>query len=201
MRLKYPLVVSAEPLTLLEAAQQCRLADTQAEVDALPDKDLLASIITTARETVENYTERAVAVNSFELFGEVLPAEVKLPRPPFIEVVKVEYWNGTEQVVLPASEYEAEIGSEPAWLYINLPADMVAKRNSARITYKAGYAPIIEGAVETPTVPASLKAAMKLLVEHYYNNREAVMIGTTSTIGTTMPLGVEYQMNFYRVYS
>lgn len=202
MRLKSPLIVDAEPLTLLEAAQHLRLCDTQEEADALPEKDLILALITAAREAVENYTGRTVAMAEFVLVGEVLPEEVRLPKPPFVSVTKVEYWNGAEQVTLPASAYADEVGSEPSVLYISLPADMVEKRNSARITYKAGYMPqTTESGEQISTVPALLKAAMKLLVAHFDQNREAVMVGATSTIGTTLPLGVDYLLNPYRVYS
>jgi hypothetical protein len=42
-------------ITLLEAAQHLRLADTLEEADALPDKDILNVYITAAAEVVENY--------------------------------------------------------------------------------------------------------------------------------------------------
>lgn len=48
-------------LTLLEAAQHLRLADTLEQAEQLPDKALIEGLVLAATECVENYTGKPIA--------------------------------------------------------------------------------------------------------------------------------------------
>ncbi len=56
------------------------------------------------------------------------------------------------------------------------------------ITYTAGYA----------TVPPALKQAVMMLAGHFYENREASIIGVSAA---SMPLAVEYLMMPHRIWA
>jgi len=203
MRLKLLSAAESEPLSLLEAAQQLRLADDEAQADQLPDKALIEGIIAAAREAVEHESGCQLLPAVYELVGEALPETVVLPKSPFIRVEGIEYFDGTGQTTLPKEQYSIVEGAEPMVLHLQRPADMLAKANSARIRFAAGYGKEVTDGETTrivPAVPASAKTAMKLLVTHLYENREAVLVGSTSLIGTELPMGVQFYINPLRVY-
>lgn len=179
---------SGEPLTLMEAAQHLKLADTQAQADALPDADLIKGLVTASREVVENYTNRLLRQANYELSGDMLPGSVYIPKSPIVQTILVKYNSTTGEKTLDNTGYVLEGESEPAKLHINRLHDAAPLANGAKIQFTAGY----------NEVPESLKAAMKLIIGHLYENREAVVIGASAN---EVPLASEYLMQPYRVYN
>ena len=103
-----------------------------------------------------------------------------LPKPPLQQIEFIHYLdqNGDLQTLDP-SDYQVDIASEPAraapapnnnwpltWMSIRAPV-----LNSVIIQYICGFG-------DDPTdVPASIRAAMKLMIAHWYENRSAVQTG------------------------
>jgi hypothetical protein len=109
--------------------------------------------------------------------------EIKLPRPPLQSIVSINYTDmGGAPQVLDPSQYIVSTGTPgrvcPApgtiWPFTQYLADAV------RIRFLAGYGDTADKA------PSCVRTAMKLLVGHYYKNREA----TTELPTKELPLGV-----------
>jgi uncharacterized phiE125 gp8 family phage protein len=168
----------AFPISLLEAAQHLKLAETQVQADALEEKALINAFIATVTEQAEAETNRQLMEATYEYRLDSFQGMVELPKYPAKEIVKVEYVTVDNTLVtLPDSEYLLDTGSKPCRLILNNPGDVKDTLSTLRITYVAGG-----------EVPAMAKSGMLLLLGNYYENREEVIVGT---ISGRLPVGAE----------
>lgn len=174
--------IPAEPITLTEAKLHCRV-----DSDLTADDDLIEGLITAAREWAENHTRRSFVRRTLELRMDAFPSQIKLPRGPVSAVSHVYYTDaGGNQAEMSSGNYQADLHRVvPVILPVFggvWPTVKWGALNSVLVEYVAGYAPG-EG---SPTdyaenIPNSIKAAIKLIVGHLYENREQsanVALGT-----------------------
>lgn len=175
---------AAEPITLVEAKLHLR-------VDITDDDTYISSLIAAARGYCENYTSRQFVTATYdfrldnfpqnmgdEFSGKILSSEdliIRLPKAPLQSVSYIKYidLDGNEQT-LGASYYIVDEKSEPARIalaYNQVWPDTREIINAVTIRFVCGY-----GAYTT--VPESIKSAMKLLIGHWYENREEIITGT-----------------------
>jgi uncharacterized phiE125 gp8 family phage protein len=184
---------TTEPLSLAEVKAHLRLDSTS---DPSPTEDVeLAAWITAARQYVETFTHRACITQTWDLKLDGFPcdAAIVLPNPPLISIT-----TATGLVVT----YTATTGTLTTWAEANYtvdaPAGPEAGRGSLRPAYGVFYPStrdvvnavtvrFVAGYGAANTVPAGIKAAMKLLIGHWWANREAVNIGNSTS---ELPLAV-----------
>jgi uncharacterized phiE125 gp8 family phage protein len=180
MRYKVTTPSATEPLTLAEAKEHLRTItdDEDAQIEAW---------ISVAREVVETVTRRALVTQTVTLKLDKWPCNrrIVLPLPPLLAVSAVQYVDGNGNTqTLSTSLYQVVNSGEPAYI---VPAynvtwpEVRAQPDSITITYTAGYG-------DADDVPARAKHAMKLLLSHMDQNREAVNVGN---LVTEMPFGVK----------
>lgn len=182
---------AAEPILWDEAQLYLRL-------DSEIEKTTVEALIVAARNVVEEETQRQLITATWALTLDAFPSNtcpIELPRPPLISLSSITYIDedGASQT-LAASGYQSDLLSHPGRL---LPAvdevwpDTQADRmNTVTITYTAGY-----GAAGS-AVPRPLRQAMLLLISHWFEHREAVVVGT----GTSeLPLAVKMLIAPFRV--
>jgi uncharacterized phiE125 gp8 family phage protein len=183
---------AAEPVTLTEAKAQCR-------VDISDDDTYIGTLITAARMYCEAIDWRAFMPQTIELWLEGFPCddEIELPRPPLTSISKIEYYDtaGTART-LATTVYEADTISTPGAAHLKYnqvwPSDLLRDYNAVCVTYVAGYA-------SAAAVPQTIKQAILLLVGHWYENREASLVGTISKpleFAVTQLLGVDRAFRF-----
>lgn len=174
MILKQTSAPATEPITLAQAKAQCR-------VDISDDDDLFNDlIIPSARQYIEEATRRAFITQTWRLSLECWPDRnyIQLPKPPLVSVTSVTYTdNAGSATVLSSALYGVDTDSEPGRVVLNYgevwPSATLRTMNPIQIIYVAGY-----GAASA--VPARFKQAILLLVGHWYENREAIVLGTIS---------------------
>lgn len=182
-----------EPLTLAEAKAHCR-------VDITTDDAYLTDLIRAAREWCEAHDWRAYLTQTWEYWLDGWPggSAIILPKPPLASVSKIEYY-GTDDTkyTLAASVYAADVISVPGIVHLKYnqvwPTETTLRPyNPICVTFVAGWS--------NPTeVPRRIKQAMLLLVGHWYENRENVLVGTISKsleFGVTSLLGVNRANTF-----
>lgn len=179
---------ATEPVTLIEAKAHLRVVDTAEDT-------LIGTLISAARQHVENETGRALITQTYTLRLDSWPTVVYLPRPPAISITSVAYTDAAGAThTLSTGAYALVPSSDPGQLIFNsdlLPADALANVAPIAIAYTAGY-----GAAAA--VPQALKQAMLLLLGHWYVNREAVVAtGARTSMGET-PLAVMALLAPYR---
>jgi len=111
---------------------------------------------------------------------------IQLSAEPLIAVTTVEYIaNGaTTWSTMSADDYHAYTDSLGVWVELADGAswpDTATRPEAVRITYTVGFG------VEVSAVPANIVHAAKLLTAHFYENREAVLVGVTPA---ELPMGV-----------
>jgi len=153
-----------EPVTLAEAKAHARI-DTEA------DDALIATLITSARQWAEHYTNRAFITQTWRLSLDAPPKTdvVLLPRAPLQSVASFQYFDDADAATTFAeAHYFVDTSREPGRLVLRLGATWpspVRTANGIVITYIAGYG---DGA---DNVPEPLKFAIRELVAHWYEHR------------------------------
>ncbi len=172
-----------EPVTIAEAKTQCRI-----DID---DDDLaIGGFITAARQQCELVSRRAFVATTFDLYLDAWPVDgmIQLPRPPLSSVTGVYYTDESGvEATFAASNYVVDAAGEPGRVALksgaSWPAATLQIVNGVRVRFVAGY-----GATAT-AVPRRYRQAVLLLVGHWYENREAVLVAQGIAIAE-LPLGV-----------
>ena len=172
------------PLSVADAKAHLRI------VDNTDDDDYIGTLIDTATAWCEDFCERTFADKQYTVAFDDWPAHrIELPRPPVrlnataaSATVTLTYVDtgGTTQTLTWAQsgtqQFRLDRDHVPALVYPLYLASWPAARlddKSVQITYLAGYG----GA---SSVPKPAVHAMKMLIGHWYANREAVLAGTIS---------------------
>lgn len=186
-----------EPLTTAEAKTHLR-------VDTADDNDYIDALILAARQQAESITRRALITQTWKYYlaqfplatpGQ-FPNAIEMPLAPLQSVTSVKYTDndGVEQTVS-SGDYDVDINIEPGRIipsFGNVWPSTRYQPNSVVIEYKAGY-----GGAST-NIPAQIIHAIKLLIGHWYENRESVVTGTQVN---EIPDTVQYLLDRYIIRS
>ena len=155
-----------EPMTLQEAKNHL-------VVDHADNDSIIDVLIVGARKEAEDYMERALITQTWELFLDHFPKiitdPILVPRPPLIQVTSIKYIDddGVLQT-LANTEYDVDAKSAPGRI---LPAfekewpDTRRVPNAVTIEFLAGYG------TEAQDVPQNIVHGMKLTISEWHENR------------------------------
>ncbi len=167
---------TVEPVTLAEAKAHLR-------VDTATDDSYIATLITAAREWVEEYLDRALVHQQYVMRLDSFPYEFELPRPPMATsgtatAVVVTYTLGDDSTAtLSSTQYRVDRNATPGvvrQLRAGTWPGNLDDQNAVTVTWWAGY-----GASGT-SVPAAIRHAILMLVGFWYDNRSTVLVGSIS---------------------
>ena len=192
MALKLITAPATEPVSTSEAKSHLR-------VDTTADDTLIGTLITAARQHVENHLRRALITQTWELVMDAFPAGdvIRLPRPPLVSVTSIKYTDvaGSESTFSSAA-YVVDTDSTKGRVVLksgeSWPSDTLAAANGVRVRYVAGY-----GAASA--VPHPIRQAVLLLIGTLYENRESVLVAQGVTVAQ-LPFGVEALLMPYRIF-
>ncbi|TVQ59914.1 MAG: hypothetical protein EA379_09545 [Phycisphaerales bacterium] len=181
---------STLPLSLEDAKRHARIDHAE--------EDLLVSQLIAAA------TEHAETVQRRKLLPTVLQRRlhygfpdkcIELLYPPLITLTSVVYTDPDgADVTLDPDQYRVMASDQETVLTPARGAwwpTTIGEPNDVRITYTAGYA-------DAASVPRNTMHALRLLVAHWYEHREAVVVGT---ITANVPMTVDALLAANRVYS
>ncbi len=174
MALKLKTAPTLTPVTLAEAKAHCRIDDS--------DNDgMLEAFIDAATSYLDGYTGilgRCLIEQTWELYYDTFPCgDLRIPLGNLISVTSVEYVDPTTllYVTWDAANYETDTYSLDGWV---IPVDAwptpAETSNAVRVTFKAGYGDAADD------VPAAIRQAMLMLIGHWQENRENVVIDQTA---------------------
>ncbi|KKM07694.1 hypothetical protein LCGC14_1731390 [marine sediment metagenome] len=193
-RLELKTVPSIEPITTATAKSHLRVTVTD-------DDTLIDSLVKAAREYAETATRRALITQTWLLKADGFPSlssdVIYVPLPPLASVTSITYvdTNGDTQtwaaskydVSAPKGEHAAHgriaLAFGETWPSTRKQIDAVT------IEFKAGYGDAASD------VPEGIILAMKLLLAHWYDHREAVAHAQTVV---EVPLGAKALLHSYR---
>jgi len=163
-----------EPVSLEEAKKHL-------EIDTGDHDAYIGSLITAARTTAEDRTQRTLIETTWRVTLDRFPVDIRLPMPPALQIDELRYIasDGTPTVLDP-SQYELDNTREPAWLvpaYDLLWPEIRYQVNAVRVTYRAGYR--IGGTNEQrrAAVPMPIRQWILLAVGEMFEHRERTMTG------------------------
>lgn len=165
-----------EPISVAEAKLHSR-------VDGSDNDSLITGLIIAARIKAEDVTGRQLFTATWKLTLDIFPPTIRIDKVPVSAVSSVKYVDtaGVQQT-LDASKYQVDLVSNPARL---VPAfgeswpSTRAQLNTVEVEFIAGFG-------LAAAVPQDIKQAMLLMIGHWYDHRESVVLGTTAT---EMPMG------------
>ncbi len=182
---------TVEPLTTAEAKSHLR-------VDVTDDDTLIDALVKAARQRLEEETSRAFITQTWRLNLSSWPCHgiIRLPRPPLATVVSVIYTDvdGVARTWA-ATNYHTLLTMEPGAIVLpplgGWPGESLYTGLPIAVQYTCGY-----GATAA-SVPEPLRVALRMLLGHWYENREAVAVAAMQVL--KLPMSVEWLLDPYRM--
>ena len=172
-----------EPITLDEAKDHLR-------VDGDDENALIMGYIKAARRQCEMVSRRAFVTQTWELALEGWRRcdYIELPKPPLASVASVKYTDSAGvEWTMSGADYVVDTYRQPGRVMLGYskawPSVTLRPGPSVVVRYVAGYG-------MPAAVPETYKQAIKLLVGHYYENREAIVI-QAGVVATQVPMAVD----------
>jgi uncharacterized phiE125 gp8 family phage protein len=191
MKLTVSVAPAEEPISLDEAKLHLRVDDTA-------DDDLITALIIAARERLESVTWRSLITQTLVLTLDDWPDSncIELPRPPLVSVSSVQYTDEDGNTsAFNSSNYLVSTAGDPGAIVLKSsagwPTDTLQAVDGVRITYVAGYG-------DAAAVPQVIKQALLMIVGHWYENREEIVVAAGFT-GTKVPMGAQSIMEMLKV--
>ena len=157
---------------------------------------LITSLIKAARSYCEKFQNRAYITQTWELWLDEFPSlgYLMIPLPPLISIGSIKYYDvGDNEFDFANTNYYVDTKNEPGWVVLNStsnwPSTTLRPANGVCVTFTCGYGVASD-------VPCDTIAAIKLLLGHLYEHREAVTIGTVNEL----PLAVKSLLWMDRVF-
>ena len=159
--------VATEPVHLEYAKDHLR-------VDIADEDILVSNLITAAREYVERYCARSFVQHTYRAdlvnFADIMV----LPHRPIQSITSIKYYDTASPSVLQTLSTDIYTLQNDiilrnygqSWPSVDVRADAV------QITYSAGYSNLASPEDTVANTPASVRAAILLLVADLYENRE-----------------------------
>jgi len=183
---------AVEPLTSTEAKSWER-------IDGSADDNDITALIKAARKRVEADTSRALINQTFTWTLDRVPASnvLTIPVGPVSSVTSItSYAVDDTSSVVASSVYRLDTSSVPARIVLrdgqSWPSSL-RSQNALSIVFVAGY-----GAASTDIKDTPLIMAMRLLIEHWFSNRGAVIVGD---VPNEIQLGYKFLTEPYAIRS
>ncbi len=155
-------------------------AKSHLRVDISDDDTLIASLVAAARQTFEEINGRALFTQTWKLVLDGWPSKdyIALPRPPLQSVTSIAYVDSAGvSTVWTSSDYVVEVDRTPGRVHlaygVDWPTATLRPASPITITYVSGWTTVA-------AIPQRYKQAVLLLCGHFYENREAIVVGTVA---------------------
>ena len=151
------------------------------------------TLISNFRDAAIGYIESACNIRIGDVTAEGYLDKfqpTRFPVGPVSAITSIEYLNQSNVLTtLPTSNYYFEIDSSAGRInFMNFPTLESYALNRVKINFTVGYA--------EAAVPQGILHAIRILVAHYYENRQAAVVGKTVN---AVPFSVDALLNNYRV--
>ena len=164
------------------------------------DEDaLIQTFIGAATNYAETHTRRALMERTFTYYLDKFPdvPTIELPKPKLSAVSSVKYYDISDVLqTLASSKYGVDTVSEPGRIRLVegeiWPDVKDRKLNAVQIAYTAGY-------INSWSIPPAIRTAVLLMVSHWFENREAVVVGPTGLRIKEVPQSANWLLDQHRV--
>jgi len=174
-----------EPLTPETVKLHLRI-----NIEDTDQDERINALIEVAREQVEALTGRSLITQTWQRLARAFPMSrgaIELGRPPVERIEFIKYIDASGVLrTLDSALYELDSQSQTAYVVPAYNATWPVARNkinAVQIQFIAGYG-------DAAAVPARAVQAMLLLVAHYFENREGVIVDSRLA-ADVLPMGVD----------
>lgn len=183
---------ASDPLALADAKTHLKVEDGT-------DDELIRLLVLAAAEQCETFTGRKFVTQTWDLKLDGFPCgAIDLPFPPVSSVTSVSYvdTNGDSQT-WSSSLYQTDLPAGPQATIARIQPAYAQTYPQTRSQWNAVTVRFVCGYGGPQDVPGSIQAAMKLLIGHWYANREAVAV-SAGTVPSEIAMGVDRLLWPYR---
>lgn len=167
----------ALPLSMNSMKDHLRIERSETAYD-----DDLNDLIVAAAEFIRAKCHVELINTQYRALWNQFPAcrTIKIPLWPVVTVDSITYYDTAGALqTMSASLYQTELIQSPATVTLaplgtSWPSTQDEKINAVILTFTTGFG------IDSAAVPAGYRHAMKLLVAHWFRNRESVLIGSIS---------------------
>ena len=170
------------------------------KVDTSDDDALIGTIISSAREYVENFTGYQLLSATYTQYLDKFPNKntaIELLMNPVSAVTHVKYYDSDNTLqTWNTSNYDTDLKGKPARITLANDATFPTvydRTNAVEIKFVAGYA-----STSATGFPKQLLNAMYLIIGHLYENRQDVIVGS---IVSEMKKGADSILRQYRIFN
>lgn len=182
------------------------------------DSDLIEALILAATEYAEQYTRRAFISQTWTMFLDSFPQVdsqlgwwdgvregsmtegpanfITLPIGPLQSVTSLSTFNNSnEETVMDSNDYYLNTASTPGEIILNAGVTWpvnVRISSGVKVVYVCGYGDL------STDVPSALRTAVKMIVTHWYENREYTKTQSDMNQASS-PIHVQSILDRYRV--
>lgn len=204
---------TVEPITLAQAKAYLRI-----DTSDTADDTLVSSLITAARRHAETYAKLSLITQTWDLWLDHFPfmekkgdvwwsgtrqiavsevfggqAAIHVPKGPLLAVTWLKTYGLDDSVsTFDPTLLVTDTASVPGRVFLTYgnvwPTDL-RTRNAINLRYTAGFG------TDSTLVPTDLVQAVKILIAHFYENREPILEGRA----LETPLSVRSLLDPYRV--
>lgn len=159
-------------------------------VDHNSDDLLIDTLIIAAERVMQLQYGVQLVSATYDLFMDAFPHDVTI-RPsisPLVSVTTLKYTDTSEavQTLVENTDYDVDTDAQPSRIYPSFNKiwpTTLSHPKSVEIRIVVGYA-------DAASVPAPFKAAGKLMIGHWYRNREQIITGRNLKV-TEIPRAVQ----------
>lgn len=178
-------VAPADIMALVEAKEHLQVTDTDHDA-------VIRALLSAATSYVEEASGKALNSQTWEFKNRNLTGRMEFcfPVVPLISVSSITYFdtNNVSQS-LTVGDFTIYSEEDRAWMVPDIGTNwptMYARPDALTVTSVHGFS----------SVPGNLKAAVKLMLGHLFENRDASVVGASVA---TLPMGVEHLIGVSRV--
>jgi uncharacterized phiE125 gp8 family phage protein len=177
-----------EPVSLAEAKAWLKLDDGAEDA-------LVTTLVAAARIHVESTTGRALLTQSWRVVLDAWPADrsVRLPVAPLQSLTAIRAYDADGVAhSIGLVQFQSESAVAPARLLLPASVDgmpALRERLGLEVDYVAGFGD------DPEDVPADLRQALLMLVAHWFEHRDAVIVAGS---GGVIPIGFDHVVAPYR---
>lgn len=179
------------PITLAEAKKQARIYHDS-------DDDQINMMIESATAIVEQYLQRKLITQTWKMFLDSFPSEIKVLFGDLQSVTHVKYTDSDEvQSTFDSSKYLVDTDSEPGRIILKTnetwPTDVLSPKNPIEIQFVTGYGD------SSTNIPQDIRNAILWLVSYLYNYRHGVVTNNKMNI-ESLPFDWRSMLYPYRIW-
>ena len=185
---------TGDPIDLEEAKLHLRI-----DIGETAEDDLIMGLIRSSREKSESITGLKLMPQTWYSYYDNFPYKtyIELPYSPVSSIPSSGIYytkSGGNSTTFSSTKWSQDIVSIPGRVVLkdndDWPSDTLETNNPIRVEFVCGYA-------GSTAVPDSIKSAMKLMIGHWYENREESIVAQTIM---SIPMGSKHLLAPYRTF-